>query len=165
MSGPAASSQSPAGYVLDSFAVLALLEGEGGAAEVAGLLSAEEGVVLMTYVNLGEVVYTVIRERVQSRADAVLLGLEETRVTFVPAERTLCLAAARFKARYRISYAGAFCAALADISGFPVVTGDPEFRQLEGHIGVRWINTQVEEGRVRPAAEVIERLCRGRSID
>ena len=26
-------------------------------------------------------------------------------------------------------------------------------------------NTQVEEGRVRPAAEVIERLCRGRSID
>lgn len=26
-------------------------------------------------------------------------------------------------------------------------------------------NTQVEEGRMRPATEVIERLCRGRSID
>ena len=139
MSGPAASSQSPAGHVLDSFAVLALLEGEGGAEEVAGLLSAEEGVVLITYVNLGEVVYTVIRERGQSRADAVLLGLEETRVTFVPAERTLCLSAARFKAGYRISCADAFCAALSAISGFPVVTGDPEFRQLEGRIPVRWI--------------------------
>lgn len=125
--------------MLDSFAVLALLEGEMGAAEVAGLLSAEEGVLLMTYVNLGEVVHTVIRERGQSRADAVLLGLEATRVTFVPAERTLCLGAARLKARHRISYADAFCAALSEISGFPVVTGDPEFGQLEGHIGVRWI--------------------------
>jgi hypothetical protein len=26
-------------------------------------------------------------------------------------------------------------------------------------------NTQVEEGRMRPAAEVVERLWRGRSID
>lgn len=133
------SSVSPAGHVLDSFAVLALLEGETGAAEVAGYLSAEEGVLLMTYVNLGEVVYTMIRERGQSRADAVLLALEGTRVTFVPAERTLSLAAARFKARYRTSYADAFCAALSEISGYPVVTGDPEFRQLEGIIPVRWI--------------------------
>ena len=139
MSAAAGSSASPTSLVLDSFAVLALLEGEAGAAEVAGYLSAGEGVVLMTYVNLGEVVYTVIRERGQSRADAVLLGLEETRVTFVSAERTLCLAAARFKARYRISYADAFCAALSEISGFPVVTGDPEFRQLEGIISIRWI--------------------------
>ena len=139
MSGSAESSQAPTGYVLDSFAVLALLDGESGAAEVAGYLSAEEGALLMTYVNLGEVVYTLIRERGQSRADAVLLGLEETRVTFVPAERTLCLAAARFKAQYRISYADAFCAALSEISGFPVVTGDPEFRRLEGRIPVRWI--------------------------
>ena len=56
-----------------------------------------------------------------------------------PAERVLTLSAARLKARHRISYADAYCAALADMSGFPVVTGDPEFRQLEGRIQLGWI--------------------------
>lgn len=93
----------------------------------------------MTYVNLGEIVYTVIRERGESRADAALVALEGSRITFVPADRTLTLSAARLKAGHRISYADAFCAALAQISGFPVVTGAPEFRQLEGIVPVRWI--------------------------
>ena len=127
------------GLVIDSFAILALLEDERGACEVADLLSEGPELLLMTYVNLGEILHAVIRERGQDRADATLLALEGSRLTFVPADRTLSLAAARLKARYRISYADAFCAALSEISGFPVVTGDPEFRQLEGVIPIRWI--------------------------
>lgn len=86
-----------------------------------------------------EVLYTVIRERGRDQADATLLGLEGIGLVFVPAEWTLTLAVARLKARYPISYADAFCAALSQISGFPVVTGDPEVRRLEGIIPLRWI--------------------------
>ena len=130
---------SETGFVLDSFALLALLGAEKGSGDVAALLRPGPDLLLMTYVNLGEVVYTVIRERGPSRADAALLALEGSRITFVPADRTLTLAAARLKADHRLSYADAFCAALSQLSGFPVVTGDPEFLQLDGLISIRWV--------------------------
>ena len=136
----------PDGLVLDSYAILALLEGERAADEMAELLAGEpERPLLMTYVNLGEVLYTIIRERGQTQADAALLALEESPLTFVPADRTLTLAAAGLKARHRISYADAYCAALAHISGFPLVTGDPEFRALEGTVRVRWVGAAEAE--------------------
>lgn len=132
----------PDGLVFDSYAILALLEDEDGAADVADLLAAQPGgPILMAYVNLGEVLYTVMRERGQEQADSALLALESTRLVFIPAERTLTLTAARLKARHRISYADAFCAALSEISGYPLVTGDPEFRDLEGTVQVRWIGS------------------------
>jgi uncharacterized protein len=137
---PSAAPISSPGFVLDSFAILALLGNEPGADEVGELLSAGAGPLLMTYVNLGEVVYTIIRTRGQSRADVALLGLEESGITFVPAERSLTLEAAGLKARHRLSYADAYAAALARLAGFPLVTGDPEFRQLEGQIPIRWLS-------------------------
>ena len=47
--------------------------------------------------------------------------------------------AARLKAGHSLSYPAAFCAALSQLSSFPMVTGDPEFLQLEGLISIRWI--------------------------
>ena len=127
------------GLVFDSFAILALLENERCADEVAELLSQDGGYLLMTYVNLGEVLYTIMRERGQDRADMALLALEATDLTFVPADRTLTLEAARLKARHRISYADAYCGALARLTSFPLVTGDPEFKQLESQTPIRWL--------------------------
>ena len=136
---PTAATDKPAGFVFDSYAILALLGGEEGAGEVAQLLSGGSPHLLMTYVNLGEVLYAVIRERGQDRADTALLALESSRLAFVPAERALTLEAARLKARHRISYADAYCAALARLTDLPVVTGDPEFNQLTGQVRLRWI--------------------------
>ena len=129
----------PKGFVLDSFAVLALLGDEPVGAEVTGVLTGEATRLLMTYVNLGEVLYITIRERGEDRAGAALLALKEAGVMFVPAELSLTLEAARIKSRHRLSYADAFCAALSRLTGFPVVTGDPEFSQLEGEIPIRWL--------------------------
>jgi PIN domain nuclease of toxin-antitoxin system len=128
-------------FVLDSYAILALLDDEPGGSEVSAILSSGAGELLMTYVNLGEVLYWTMRKRGEDRAGAALLGLEEAGVTFVPAELSLTLEAARIKARHRLSYADAYCAALSRLTGFPVVTGDPEFSQLEGQIPIRWLET------------------------
>jgi predicted nucleic acid-binding protein len=44
-----------------------------------------------------------------------------------------------FKARGNISYADCFAAALAKGLGAEVLTGDKEFKVLEGEIGITWL--------------------------
>ncbi|MEY2408193.1 MAG: uncharacterized protein QOF48_863 [Verrucomicrobiota bacterium] len=47
--------------------------------------------------------------------------------------------AADFKARFKISLADAFAAALAKEKKAALVTGDPEFKALETEIKIDWI--------------------------
>jgi PIN domain nuclease of toxin-antitoxin system len=129
-------------YVLDSFAVLALLRQERGSADVAEILrQAGTGQirVLMSWVNAGEVAYIVERRWGAARMHAMLANLEGTSISIVPAGRELTVAAARLKARFAVSYADCFCAALALHSGGVVLTGDPEFKLLEEDVKVQWI--------------------------
>jgi len=44
------------------------------------------------------------------------------------------------EAWHRISYADAFAAALAQQLAAPVVTGDPELRDIEGEVAVEWLD-------------------------
>ena len=133
-------------YVLDSFALLALLGREPGSGEVADLLqAAQEGVVrlLMTWVNLGEVAYIVERRWGEQRLRRVLATLGATALEMVPAGQELSLAAAHVKALHPLAYADAFAAALTEQAGATLVTGDPEFRQLEDSISICWLQRMV----------------------
>ena len=129
-------------FVLDSFAVLALLGRELGSQEVADLLrkaQEEEIRVLMTWVNAGEVAYIVERRRGMERMYAALAAMEATALEILPVERELALLAAHIKAEHAIAYADAFAAALAQHCGAKLVTGDPEFRLLEGVLDIHWL--------------------------
>lgn len=129
-------------WVLDSFALLALLGGEPGGEEVMRLLrQADNGEtrLLMTWVNVGEVAYIVEQRRGVGRLHQVLATLEGTAVEIVPVERELALAAAHIKAMHPLAYADAFAAALAAKTGATLVTGDPEFRLLEGTLRIHWL--------------------------
>ena len=128
--------------VLDTFAVLAFLRREPGGAEVkAWLERAAEGKVhlAMSTVNVGEVLYIVERRHGVQRAGEVLALLHEGPVVFYEATLPRVLAAAHLKARYPISYADAFAAALAEELHAPVLTGDPEFKAVEGMLQVLWL--------------------------
>ena len=129
-------------WVLDSFALLALLGSEPGGEDVARLLrQAQSGGarLLMTWVNLGEVAYIVERRWGQTRLHQVLGTLEATTIEMVPVERALALAAARIKAMHLLAYADAFAAALAMQTDAAVVTGDPEFHLLEEVLRIHWL--------------------------
>ncbi len=133
-------------YVLDSFAVLALLQGEEGGQRVLELLRrGERGEVrlVMTWVNVGEVVYVVERRRGKGAVYRMLALLEAAPLEMVEGGRELALMAGGLKARYAIAYADAYAAALAVREGGKVVTGDPEFRQLEGVVDVFWLPQKV----------------------
>ena len=54
-------------------------------------------------------------------------------------DRTATFLAAHFKARYPISYADAFSAALTKIKDAELLTGDPEFKAVESEIRVHWL--------------------------
>jgi predicted nucleic acid-binding protein len=47
--------------------------------------------------------------------------------------------AADFKARFKLSLADAFAAALAKENKAELVTGDTEFKPLEGEIKIHWM--------------------------
>lgn len=128
--------------VFDSYAVLAFLFGEPAAPEVRRILdeaTLADRPVLMSVVNWAEVLYRVRRKQGAE-------GIEEMRrfertmpVEFVPADHALAEAAAEFKATHSISLADAFAAALAAQRGAELVTGDPEFKPLDGTLKLRWL--------------------------
>jgi ribonuclease VapC len=129
-------------FVLDSFALLALLGGEPGSDTVADLLRQAEGDdtrLLMTWVNIGEVAYIVERRWGMGRLHTALAMVEATALETVPVERELALMAAHIKAEYPIAYADTFAAALAQRAGATLVTGDPEFEQLDDILDIHWI--------------------------
>jgi predicted nucleic acid-binding protein len=127
-------------YILDSWALLALLQGEEpAAARVKEILlegERQQATLLISIVNLGEVFYRVGRRSSRSAAVDTLDQIRSLSLAIVSASDDLVLAAADLKLEYAISYADAFAAALADHTGATLVSGDPEFDQLQGRIKV-----------------------------
>ena len=110
--------------VLDSWAVLRFLEGEGLAARaVAELL--DERKPLMSWVNLGEVHYVLRRRVGEDEAARTTRDLRDVIDARLPTERDV-LAAARIEADHPLAYADAFAAALAVAHEATLWTGDAE---------------------------------------
>ena len=63
-------------------------------------------------------------------------------IEIVDVDLELAREAARFKAVKKMSYADCFAAALARKQQAELVTGDPEFREVEDEIKVVWIGQE-----------------------
>lgn len=134
-------------YVLDSYAVLAWLQGEEGGRAVSRLLDQaghDEVDLAISLVNLGEVVYIVEREESLQAAQQALALLDSLPVSQEPVDRSMALQAAHCKARYRMSYADCFAVALAKKHNAVLVTGDPELRQ-HPDVELLWIGPGAQE--------------------
>jgi len=120
--------------VADSWAILALMRGEGEAGRtMRRLLHRARGGnlrLLLNLINLGEVFYRTIQLVGEVKAEEHLGLIRAAPIELVPVKEPLVLAAARIKARYALSYADAFAVATARMERAPVVTGDPEILSL-----------------------------------
>ena len=126
--------------VFDSFALLAYLNQEEGYGTVKDFLSAENTLVLINEFNLGEVYYIVARGRGPDQAEYFL----NTILPSLPVHRAGntfrdVIEAAKIKGQYALSYADCFAVATAIKEKATVVTGDPEFRKVEGLVGIDWL--------------------------
>lgn len=130
-------------FVLDSYALLAYLNEEPGAAQVEAVLDRAKRAsvrLFMSEINLGEVLYITERKQGQSLAHETLSALEELPIEFEPATRNRVLAAARLKAQNAMAYADCFAAGLTIEYDACLLTSDPEFKTLKGIIEIIWLS-------------------------
>jgi len=128
--------------VFDSWALMAFLEDEPSADKVEALIAqAHESDVplLVATVNLGEVWYSLARARSEADADRAVAHLVRLGFEIVDADWELSRQAAAFKARFRLAYGDCFAAALARLRTTELITGDREFKQLEGEVKILWV--------------------------
>ncbi|MBW1782268.1 MAG: PIN domain-containing protein [Deltaproteobacteria bacterium] len=135
------------GYVLDSFALIGYLENEPFAEEMEVVLRHAGRGDIRLYVHvihLGEVYYITHREKGKDVADLAYTRIKGFPLNFVDRiSEALLLTASILKARFPISYADAFAAAMAKINRVPLLSGDPEFLSLQekGELDMAWLRS------------------------
>jgi predicted nucleic acid-binding protein len=128
--------------VLDSFALIAYFRDEPGAEMMEDLLVSagkKDSPLHMSDANYAEVKYSIVKKdgaAAWAEAGKILLGLP---IEFHSTTRALADTAADFKARFKLSLADAFAAALAKERKAELVTGDQEFKPLEREIKIHWL--------------------------
>jgi predicted nucleic acid-binding protein len=128
--------------VLDSYSLIAYLEGEEGADRMVELfrIARDSGRdLLLSVINWGEVYYITLREAGRERAEQSAHIISTLPIQIVPVDLELTKVAAEFKANKKMSYADCFAAALAKVRKAELATGDEEFKMVEGEVKILWI--------------------------
>jgi predicted nucleic acid-binding protein len=130
-------------YILDSYALLCLFDKKRKRekdAIVALLEQAERKKIglIVSKINEGEVFYRLFKylgpQIAQGFREDLKAGMFPITVAAVNDKRAE--AASVIKAGHPISYADAFCIALAKEMNHPVITGDPEFESVKDVISI-----------------------------
>jgi predicted nucleic acid-binding protein len=114
---------------LDSWAVIAWLRGEEPAAQ--RVAEAIESRAIMSWVNVGEVYYVMVRRQGPDHARRVTNNLR-LRLSLDEVTPARVIEAASIKARNAMSYADAFLCATAVAHDATILTGDDEILRADG---------------------------------
>lgn len=120
-------------YVLDTSAIIALLEDESGAARVESLLKqAKHGSIniYISFITLAECYYICAQQQGEDAAVELTAYIKSLSVTVIESEEKLTLTAGQIKTANRLSLGDAFIAATASAVSGILVHKDPEFEQL-----------------------------------
>jgi predicted nucleic acid-binding protein len=121
-------------YVLDANAILryfGVSDGQGGE-KVRGLFEQaerNETRLSMSVINLGEVLYILLKHIGEQRAIQYIQALQHA-VTMMDADMNRTMQAATLKHQYKIGYADSFAAALALETRATLVSADPSFEKI-----------------------------------
>jgi len=143
--------------VLDSWAILAWLQGEPGGALVRDLLGWAEGDAVagervrgclgkelnrprlfVSIINLGEVFYILGRRVEERKARETIEEIKAGVIEVLPVSEELIFEAASLKIKYPIAYADGFALAAAIAQGGALLTGDPELKDMK-EVPIIWI--------------------------
>lgn len=129
--------------LLDSYALLAYLNREESFQKVQETLheaQISERPLLMNEINVGETYYILYRKRDREKADffldTILVSLP---IRVLPNSFEDVVSSARLKAQYPLSFADCFAASTARRENAIIMTGDPEFENLEHMVEIEWL--------------------------
>jgi ribonuclease VapC len=103
----------------------------------------------LSVINWGEFYYIVRRRVGKRKAEEALVLLEQLPIGVFAVDDRLVKEAAEIKAEHPVAYADAFCIATARRVNGQVLTGDPEFKSVEGFVPIDWL-TQPDSKRKKP---------------
>jgi len=132
----------PKTIVLDSWTIMSYLQGEPSAEKVADIIAdahEDDVPLLMSVVNAGEVWYIIARRTSEADADRSLRQLKQLGIDIIDADWEIAHQAGKFKAKNKMSFADCFAAALAKQQKALLLTGDPEFKQVESEVTIHWL--------------------------
>ena len=127
-------SEAPELYVLDTSALLTLIEDEPGADLVQDILQrSREGkvVVLVSFMSFMEVYYITLQERDTGEARARVDLMTSLPVLRIESTDSLGQIAGELKAKQRLSVADAWIAALARDRNAVLIHKDPDFEEIK----------------------------------
>jgi len=120
-------------FVLDTSAILTLIEDEAGAERVDSLLRNQK--IFLPWIVLLEITYISWQELGEAEAERRLAYLKLLPVTFLwEADEPTLLIAARLKATYHLSLADAIIAAFTIRLEATLIHKDPEYEILTGQM-------------------------------
>lgn len=144
--------------ILDSWAIIAWLQGEPQGKKVKDLINWVSGdrdiedkirnlvgtseiekiKLFVNIINLGEVFYILGRRKGKEEAKDTIDAIKENPIEVIPVSNSLVFKAALLKINHPIARADAFAVATAIAHEGYLLTGDPEFKNLKG-IPIIWI--------------------------
>ena len=128
-------------FVLDSSAFLRYTDKEAGYDRVKQLIYAARygrAELHMSAVNWGEVAYTVLHSKANS-APAILSAMRALPLQIEPADQDHAERAAHTKEHWKLAYADAFAAALAEKLGATLVTADYDFKAIKSGLKIEFL--------------------------
>jgi len=129
-------------YVLDSYALVAYFQKEPGWQQVESLFQkaqSSEVLLFLSTINLGEVYYIVSIDFDDAKAQTALSAIQHLPITTYDFSFEDVISAAKLKSAYHIAYADTFAISLAQKLNATVITGDPEFKEVEELITIEWL--------------------------
>lgn len=135
-------------YILDANAVLRYLDPEapGGNEKMTALFleaKADASHLMMSVVNLGEVLYTLLKSEPEERALQVIRQLQQV-LSIADADVDRTVQASILKYSYKLGYADSFAAALAIEYSATLVSADPSFEKLKRKL--KWMKLPQSRG-------------------
>ena len=104
------------------------------------ILSSGEAAVIMNDINVGESYYILARERGAQSAEYFMnVIFPSLPVATTGNSLNEVLEGAKIKSRFAMSFADCFAAATAIREQATIITGDPEFKQIEKEVEIEWI--------------------------
>jgi predicted nucleic acid-binding protein len=129
-------------YVLDCYALYAYFQAQVGGDKVEKLVKDawnQDVNLYLSMINYAELYYVTYKKLGKLKANSIRTDTQNLPIQIEGITETEIFGAAELKAHYNISFADAFAAHLAQKLDAILVTGDPEFEEIEAKIKVLWL--------------------------
>jgi predicted nucleic acid-binding protein len=129
-------------YVLDASAIVDFVESGRGAGAVERVFNGalrQENAVLTSVVNWAEVMCVLWNRRGEDKARQTISSLSPLPLKITAVDLPQALKAAEIKVLHKMSMVDSLAAALAELHGGVLVTGDRDFERLGRRVQLLWL--------------------------